>query len=165
VRIEADGCALREWSDADVPAIVAGCLDPEVVRWCPNIPQPYDADHGRAFVAKARATMAAGREAQVAIVDGDDAVLGSVGLILDRNPAIAGYWIAPHARGRGVASAATGAIARHAFDSLAVARIELEIEPANIASQRVAVKAGFARVPGEVRHGVGADLWVYGRSA
>jgi RimJ/RimL family protein N-acetyltransferase len=165
VRIEADGCVLREWSDADIPAIVAGCLDPEVARWCPNIPQPYDAAHGRAFVAKAHATMAAGREAQFAIVDADDTVVGSVGVIVDRDPAIGGYWVASHARGRGVASAATSAIARYAFDSLGVSRIELQIEPTNIGSQRVAVKAGFARVPGEVRHGIGSELWVYVRSA
>jgi RimJ/RimL family protein N-acetyltransferase len=165
VRIEADGCFLRDWDEADIPAIVSGCLDPDVVRWCPNIPQPYAERNARAFVEHAREAMAARTEAQFAIVDADDTLLGSVGVLVARDPAVGGYWIARDARGRGVASAATSALARFAFDTLAVTRFELHIDPANVASQRVAINAGFQHLPGEVRSGIGADLWVYERSA
>jgi RimJ/RimL family protein N-acetyltransferase len=53
-----------------------------------------------------------------------------------------GYWVAPWARGRGVASVATGALAGWAF-AHGFARLELLTRMENIPSQRVALRAGF----------------------
>jgi RimJ/RimL family protein N-acetyltransferase len=56
-----------------------------------------------------------------------------------------GYWLAPHARGRGVATHAVRLIAGWAFRDLQVARLELTCGPDNVASQRVAERCGFTR--------------------
>ena len=44
---------LRPWTEDDVPALVAGCNDPEIARWIPIIPSPYTED-GRAGVRPRR---------------------------------------------------------------------------------------------------------------
>ena len=56
-----------------------------------------------------------------------------------------GYWLAPHARGRGIATHAVRLIAGWAFRDLQVARLELTCGPDNVASQRVAERCGFTR--------------------
>jgi RimJ/RimL family protein N-acetyltransferase len=56
-----------------------------------------------------------------------------------------GYWLAAGARGRGLTSAALQALSRWAFEELGLGRVELVTDPDNIASQRVAEKAGFTR--------------------
>ena len=56
-----------------------------------------------------------------------------------------GYWVAGEARGRGVATEALRALCRWAVETLDVKRLELMTDPENIASQRVAEKAGFQR--------------------
>ncbi len=53
-----------------------------------------------------------------------------------------GYWIRSDATGQGYATALTRALARFGFEMLGLIRIELVIEPKNIASRRVAEKAG-----------------------
>jgi RimJ/RimL family protein N-acetyltransferase len=75
-----------------------------------------------------------------------DAVLGSVSIhSIDQagNDAEVGYWMAPAARGRGVAAAAVDAGCRWAFATQPVDRIELCHAVENVASGRVAAKAGF----------------------
>ena len=56
-----------------------------------------------------------------------------------------GYWVAPAARGRGVASRAVRLLADWGFRGLGLARIELTCGPDNVASQRVAERCGFTR--------------------
>jgi RimJ/RimL family protein N-acetyltransferase len=56
-----------------------------------------------------------------------------------------GYWVAAHARGRGVATHAVLLLARWAFADLGIGRLQLTCGPDNVASQRVAAKAGFTR--------------------
>ena len=53
------------------------------------------------------------------------------------------YWVSPHARGRGLASAATAGLAEHCFNELGLYRLELAHRVNNPGSGRVAVKAGF----------------------
>jgi len=52
------------------------------------------------------------------------------------------YWIRTGATGRGYATRAVILMARFAFDSLGMQRMEIVIEPENLASLRVAEKAG-----------------------
>jgi RimJ/RimL family protein N-acetyltransferase len=112
LRIVADGCVLRPWSAADVPALVEQCRDPEIVRWLPNIPQPYTDADARSF-----------------------------------------------------ATAATRALTAWAFETLGATRLALYAEPGNLASQRVAAKCGFVRVPGAVKREADRELWVFELSA
>jgi hypothetical protein len=53
------------------------------------------------------------------------------------------YWVLPAARGRGVATGATVAMARWALHDLGLHRLELRHATANPASCRVAARAGF----------------------
>jgi [ribosomal protein S5]-alanine N-acetyltransferase len=70
----------------------------------------------------------------------DDVVLGGGSLNsinFEQGRAGVGYWLAPSARGRGVATHAVRLIARWAFSDLHLARPELTCGPDNRASQRV----------------------------
>jgi RimJ/RimL family protein N-acetyltransferase len=55
-----------------------------------------------------------------------------------------GYWLYPHARGRGLATKTARALAEHAFD-LGVRRVVAHVKVGNRASERVLDRAGFAR--------------------
>jgi RimJ/RimL family protein N-acetyltransferase len=161
MRIEGERCVLRPVGEADIPAIARACLDPEIVRWLPHLPQPYGVDDARAFIAQTTEGRALGRELTLAIVQEDDALLGVVGVRLTDDPPTIGYWVAPEARGRGLATAATRALSEWTFATRATPRLALHAEPANVASRRVAEKCGFVRVPGSISSGDGRDLWVF----
>ncbi|MDX6568288.1 MAG: hypothetical protein QOH15_866 [Gaiellales bacterium] len=161
MRIEADGCVLRPVRDADVQAITEACLDPEIVRWLPHLPQPYGDGDARSFIAQTTEGRALGREMTLAIVDDADALLGMVGVRLTENPPTIGYWLAPRARGRGLATAATRALTAWTFATLGPSRIALHAEPGNRASRGVAERCGFRCVPGTIKGSDGRDLLVF----
>ena len=131
--------ALRSWSAADAPAIV-DCVagDEELAGWLDRLPQPYtEADAGLYIALEG--------EEKFAVTDAASGrVLGSIGLTW-QEPSVteAGYWIRADARGRPTTRALLLA-ARHAF-AKGANRIQLRADPENIASCRVAEKAGFTR--------------------
>jgi len=140
---------LRLMTDADVPAVIEAIDDPLIPRFT-RVPHPYGVAEARHFQRSGAAGASAGTDLATLIVDaGDDSsVLGAAGLHnLDPESGrcSAGYWVTGAARGRGVATAAMRLLTRYAFDELAVQRIELWIEPVNVASLRVAERTGFAR--------------------
>jgi len=49
VRLEDDAILLREFTEEDVPAIVAACQDPEIARWT-RVPSPYTEADAREFL-------------------------------------------------------------------------------------------------------------------
>jgi ribosomal-protein-alanine N-acetyltransferase len=78
----------------------------------------------------------------------DDRALGQAGLRLTALPqgrATAGYAVAPHERGRGVAAAALRALTTFAWSVPGLHRVELYIEPWNAASTHTAEAAGYQR--------------------
>jgi RimJ/RimL family protein N-acetyltransferase len=139
--------ALRPWRPQDVPAIVAACQDPEIPKWT-LVPSPYSEDDARLWLAAQSAARRGGRRVELAIVDPEDRLLGSIAIArsIDGRAGEVGYWIAREARRRGVATRAVQLLAEWAFSELGLARIELLAEPGNHASQRVAEAAGFKRV-------------------
>jgi RimJ/RimL family protein N-acetyltransferase len=151
--VPADGVvALRRWIPADVPAIAAACRDPEIQRWT-FVPDDYDEVKARAFVAASSTRWWSGHGAEVAVVDaGHPArVLGSVGLVRidwERACGEVGYWVAPDARRRGVATRAVELLSTWAFARLPLTRLELIPFAGNLASQRVAERAGYTREAG-----------------
>ena len=56
-----------------------------------------------------------------------------------------GYWVRSTATGRGIATEATRLLARFGFETLRLERIEIVVNVGNLASGRVAEKAGALR--------------------
>ena len=133
--------ALRPWTEDDVPWIHAACQDPELHFWLPRLPRPYKVEHARAFVADQGGL----GPHHFAVVDDGERV-GSMGMQVNENKTgHAGYWCIAAARGRGATTRALRILSRFGFGELGLGRLELIADPDNLASQRVAEKAGFRR--------------------
>lgn len=140
-----DGLVLRRWRTDDADAVHEALSDPESARWLP-VPSPYTAQDARDFVEAASHRWASGRAAPLC-VERDGRVAGLVVLLPSaHDPGLAelGWWTAPWARGRRVASRALGLLVPWAV-GLGVRRFEAGIDVANAASQRVAERAGMQR--------------------
>jgi RimJ/RimL family protein N-acetyltransferase len=137
---------LRFLADADIPAIVAACQDPEIPRWT-RVPAPYTEGTAREWAAQAQADGDGGRGLHLLVVDASsDELLGSAGLVrIDWEEARSevGYWLAREARGRGVATGAVRMVSSWTFENLPIERLEIHAEPDNHASRRVAERAGY----------------------
>jgi RimJ/RimL family protein N-acetyltransferase len=134
-RLAADGVVLRLPDDGDASWITEAHNEPDIAKFIVETPPPR--------------RWAPSRDAEFVIADAADAEpLGLVSLrIAEQDPGLAavGYWLRTEARGRGAATVAVQLIARWAFNELAVERLELTTAPENVASQRVAERAGFTR--------------------
>ena len=132
---------LRAWRDDDLADLVRCCNDPDVRRFIPPIPIPYTEADGRAFMAGTSDGLS------LCIADAQtDLLLGAIGIrILDVGAAQLGYWVAPEARRRGVATQALTLVARWATAHLRLERVQLFTDVENPASMRVAERAGFSR--------------------
>ncbi len=150
VELVAGSVRLRPWRPDDIDDVWAALQDPDIRLW--NGGGVASRDEAVALLGR-RSDWSSGTHASWAVVDGADAVLGSVSVhSIDRDQAGAeiGYWVAPAARGRGVAAIAVDAACRWAFRTPAIDRIELCHAVDNPASGRVAQKAGF-RYEGHLR--------------
>jgi RimJ/RimL family protein N-acetyltransferase len=142
LKVLSDGIVtLRSWEPADAPAIVE-CIagDEEMAGWLDRLPQPYT-------LADAELYIGTEDEETFAITDAASGrVLGSIGLRWKEGESKAeiGYWLRRDARGQGCTTRALVLVSRHAFASGA-ARVQLRADPQNVASCRVAEKAGFTR--------------------
>lgn len=141
---------LRRLAPEDVPWIVQGCNDPEFARWLVDVPQPYAEEDAREFLGLAGRGWDEGTRAVLAIADaGSAAGLGVIDLHLaiggDPGLASVGYWLLAEARGRGAAARALRLLSAWALAELGVERLYLTTAPDNVASQRVAERAGFTR--------------------
>jgi len=137
---------LRPLRADDAAAIAAACQDPEIQRWIPIIPVPYTEIDARRFILMTLQAWHDGTSYEYAIADAaTDIYVGSIGLHLGPNVRrhAVGYLVAPEARGRGVAVRALQLITRWGFADLGIERLALWTLPGNVASQKVAEKAGF----------------------
>ncbi|MGH2925783.1 MAG: GNAT family N-acetyltransferase [Solirubrobacterales bacterium] len=136
---------LRLHAEADVPAIIAACQDPEIPRWT-RVPDHYGEDEARSWLEQEAEGRGTGELLGLLVVDSDDdRLLGSIGAHLNRPEGRCelGYWVARPARGRGVATRAVRLLSGWVFESLPIDRIQIHAEPENAASRRVAERAGF----------------------
>ena len=138
---------LRLRTDADIPAIVEACQDPEIPRWT-RVPEDYDERTARTWAIEAANEQAEGRGISLLVVDAeDDRLLGSAGVVAidwEESRCDIGYWAVAAERGRGVIPRAIGLLCRWIFEELPMERIGIQADPENTASRRVAEKAGFA---------------------
>jgi RimJ/RimL family protein N-acetyltransferase len=137
---------LRAWEPEDAPAVFAACQNPIISRFIP-VPLPYTEEVARQFVVRRRSDWYSDDERSFAITD---AATGEVlGSIARHGPcghrAQFGYWLAPSARGRGVATRALRLITDWTLETTDIIRLDLYTHPANDASGRVAERAGYVR--------------------
>src|SRR5262245_1554412 len=145
MEVRTERIMLRRWRIEDAPAVASACQDAEIERWLAFVPQPYTEADARFYIEDC---LASGEDrTPFAIADsatGD--VIGSIEMRVNRlRTGHVGYWLAPEARGRGLMTEALRALSSMAFEELGLGRVELVTDPDNIASQRVAEKAGFTR--------------------
>lgn len=144
--LAAGGIRLRQWRPDDAEAVVVACQDPEIRRFT-GVPEEYTLAAARQWFAAIEEGWREGVRAGFAVTTiDDDQVLGSVGLAIGSHAVgNIGYWVAAEARGQEVATTALSLISRWGLGDLGLARVQLETFPENLASQRVAEKAGFVR--------------------
>jgi RimJ/RimL family protein N-acetyltransferase len=167
VSLPAGAVRLRPWREDDVDAVLAALVDPETKLW--NAGWVQTREDARVWLER-RQDWTVTDHASWAVEDvATSRLVGSVSLhSIDRdaNDAEIGYWTVPAARGRGVAAAAVDAACRWGFATLPIDRVELCHAVENVASGRVAEKAGFVyegRLRRSYRYGDGVKhdelLW------
>ena len=140
--------ALRPWSTADIPAQLVAFADPlftQFTSWAPG-----NEVEARRYLFEREAARLGGRQLELAIVEPHDATVLLGGVSLNRvsipdHQAAVGYWLAPEARGRGVATRSLKLLMGYAFDTLGIERLELTCGPDNERSMAVAARCGFTR--------------------
>lgn len=145
--LAAEDLVLRRFTPADADDVTQACQDPQILRWLP-LPRPYTRANADWFIG----TFGPGqRESGAGIVfaiESAGRLAGAVDLrVVNWAARVAdvGYWVAPWARGRGVAPQATRALSEWAIRDHGFERVQLFAALGNAASQRVAQKAGFVR--------------------
>jgi RimJ/RimL family protein N-acetyltransferase len=135
---------LRTWRDADAEAVAAACQDPMTQQYIP-IPRPYGHADAVAYIERTRRQWDEGVKAAFAVADAADpsVLLGAINMALFGATGNAAYWVVPAMRNQGIAGRALGLITDWALPTIPLAVVILEIRPENVASQRVAVAAGY----------------------
>lgn len=139
---------LRGFTDEDIPMLRDLSTDP-YVPLTGMLPSNATVEDARNFIERQfdRLTAGAAYSFCVALRHTNLAV-GQAGLwltTLEHGRAEAGYSIAPAHRGRGMGRQALTALTAFAWTIPELHRIELYIEPWNLASARIAVAAGYER--------------------
>ncbi len=148
-RVSAGPYTLRPWEPADLTWVYHACQDAEIQRWT-RVPHPYRPADALAFLERTKAERVAGTAYAFAIIGTDnDELLGSIDVRLGDEAGVGhtGYWVDGHSRGRGVGSAALDAITRWGFERLGLHEVRLEVARTNLASRRIAERAGFQAEP------------------
>jgi len=136
---------LRLPGEHDVDALVPAFSDPEILE-AGNLP-PFGREELVETLPYLPALAESGRLLPLVVVDAGGEILGGGTLHhLDAERGIVeiGYWLLPHARGRGVATRVAHLLVEHAF-SLGVRRVAAYVNVGNERSERVLERAGFTR--------------------
>lgn len=153
---------IRPYRIDDVAALYESAIESraELAPWMPWCHSEYAIDESRSWVELQVANFAEGNEYNFVVVSSDDRFLGGCGLnLFDRanRRANLGYWLRTSATGNGYATEAVRQLAWWAFESTDFERLEIVVAEGNVASQRVAERAGAVR-EGVLR----ARLFLYG---
>src|SRR5665647_832628 len=147
ITLTAGDLTLRPLAGSDADDVAEACQDPETLRWLP-IPRPYTLANAEWFIGTFAPAL---RESGAGIVFAIQSAGRLAGVVDLKHVnwaykvAEVGYWVAPWARGRGVAAQATRALSEWAIRDHGFERVQLFAATGNAASQRVAEKAGFVR--------------------
>jgi RimJ/RimL family protein N-acetyltransferase len=143
------GVALRDAAERDIPEIlIAYQDDPELHLHLGQEKPPSGAQLGSRAEREA-AARAAGAGATLTITEADsDVCRGQVDvheIDWDHACAEVGIWLAPDARGRGLARRALRLASEWLLEECGIERVQIRTEPDNEAMLRAAQAAGFVR--------------------
>ena len=148
-RIETQHLVVRCWEPRDAPALIeALALNLDHLRpWMPWIKdEPQTLDEKLQLLRRFRGQFDLGQDYVYGIFDtGGTRVLGGSGLHarIGTKALEVGYWIHRDWIGQGLASEASAALTRVAFEVQRVERVEIHCAPENDRSARVAKRLGF----------------------
>lgn len=137
--------SLRAFRETDVVMVEELATDP-YIPLIGSLPPHADTVAALAWIERQHTRMPEDVGFSFCIADEQDRPLGFAGLWTRGLPggrATAGYAICPSARGSGVATHAVKALTTFAWTLSGLHRIELYIEPDNLASRRTAERAGY----------------------
>lgn len=139
---------LRAFEDRDVDMVMNLSTDPYVPK-TGSLRGNVGREDALAYIERQNGHLDTGVGYSFCVADRDtDEALGTASLWLAplaSGRATAGYSVAPRSRGRGIAGRALIALTRFAWSIPELWRIELNIEPWNVASARTAESAGYER--------------------
>jgi RimJ/RimL family protein N-acetyltransferase len=144
--IEVGDLLIRLPQPSDADAVVAAVQDPEIPRWT-TVPSDYGIDQANDWIAMANERFARGDHRRHYVIVQKGALVGSVGLVsarIDDQQGEVGYWLAPEARGNGIARRALTAVVTELLRA-GYQRIDAEIIVGNEPSQRVLEAVGFIK--------------------
>ncbi|MCF3129762.1 GNAT family N-acetyltransferase [Streptomyces olivochromogenes] len=157
---------LRAPGPQDTDAVHAAAQDPDLQRWISQFPSPYLYEHAQSFTEQ---MVPDGWAADSMFTFGlflpEGELAGMLGITMRAlGVGEIGFWATKEHRGHGYVTEATLAVARWAFTSLSMDRVEWRAEVGNRASRAVAERAGFT-IEGTLRSatnnkGVRRDCWV-----
>ena len=139
---------IRRHRIEDIPSVFEAIRESiaEISPWMPWCHDDYTVDETSLWIRSRAEEWRRDKAYDFVIHDlHTQAVVGGVGLnTLNRQHQIAnlGYWVRTARTGQGIATAATLLAARFGIEELGLRRIEIVAEVKNVASQRVAEKAG-----------------------
>ncbi len=142
---------LRPFHFDDIDELFAAARESidEVGRWLPWCHYDYTREESSAWVESRPQAWRDGVEYSFAIIDrATGRFLGGSGLNqfdYERQRANLGYWVRASAMSSGYGTAAARLLARWGVEALHLERMEIVAAVGNIASQRVAIKAGAMR--------------------
>ena len=135
---------LRPPREEDVDAVTVACQDPEIQRWT-FVPRPYRREHAIEWIGGAPGAARAGETVNLLAFE-DGALAGSFSILeidQERGYGEIGYWVAPDARRRGVATRATRLLHDWATQQLGLSQLEIIPHEDNGPSRRVAESTGY----------------------
>ena len=133
--------SIRSINPADAPWIYEACQDQQLQYWT-TIPKPYLMEHAESF--------ANGKTKELKVWVIEDNQSKQVGLIsihgvdAEGNAEI-GYWVAPWGRGNNAVANAIALVEQYAKSIPEIKTIQATISDLNIASQKVALRAGLIK--------------------
>jgi len=168
-RIETRRLLLRLVLPSDLPDLLQVNGDAEVTRFLPYATWKGLAD-GEAWFKRMAKISATGDALQFVSVEKDSGRAIGTCLLFRYDSASAraeiGYVMGRASWRRGFTQEALSALITHAFDGCGLRRLEAEVDPANVASNRLLLKLGFTAEGMQrerwVSKGVTADSSLYG---
>lgn len=160
------GCLLRPFAPGDQSALVRHGNDRGVwINLADVFPHPYTLESADFWI---ELTSQPGDSIRYAI-EYQGELIGGVGVHpgsdISRLTAQLGYWIGREHWGKGICTAAVGAIAEHAFQTTPLVRLEAVVFDWNPASRRVLEKSGFhlesKRPLSAIKDGKITDTWLF----